>query len=127
MSRIEIIGAGVVGQATGKGFAHFGHDLTFCDINPDVLDHLKRQGHDTVLPGKVSKYKTDITILCVSTPTVNGAIDLSPLRAACHTVAMTLQQDEDYRVVVVRSTVPPCTTEELVIPLLEQWSGKVAG
>jgi len=127
MSRIEIIGAGVVGQATGKGFAHFGHDLTYRDINLDVLHRLKRQGYDTVHTGKVSRFKTDITMLCVSTPTVNGAIDLRPLRAACQTVAATLKQDDDYRIVVVRSTVPPCTTEELVIPLLGQWSGKVAG
>jgi UDPglucose 6-dehydrogenase len=127
MSRIEIIGAGVVGQATGKGFAHFGHELTFRDINLDVLDLLKRQGYDTVHPGQVSRFKSDITMLCVSTPTVNGAIDLDPLRAACQTVAMTLRQDDEYRVVVVRSTVPPCTTEEVVIPLLERYAGKMAG
>jgi nucleotide sugar dehydrogenase len=38
-----------------------------------------------------------------------------------------LKQHEKYCVVVVRSTVPPGTTEEQLIPLLEQHSGKKAG
>ena len=34
MTRILIIGSGVVGQATGKGFAKKGHSVSYVDINP---------------------------------------------------------------------------------------------
>jgi UDPglucose 6-dehydrogenase len=37
MARILVIGSGVVGQATGKGFTKKGHDVSYVDINPQVI------------------------------------------------------------------------------------------
>ena len=34
MARITVVGSGVVGQASGRGFLHHGHEVTFVDINP---------------------------------------------------------------------------------------------
>lgn len=48
MARIGIIGAGMVGQATGKGLVQFGHQVVFADINPQVAD--EDAGADTEQP-----------------------------------------------------------------------------
>lgn len=127
MSRIGIIGAGVVGQATGMGLSHFGHNVIFCDINPGVLEHLKTQGYQVASPEEIRRVKTDLTIISVSTPTVDGVIDLSYVEAASQTAAVILENTDDYHLIVVRSTLPPGTTESQILPYLEQWSGKVAG
>ena len=37
MANIVIVGAGVVGQATGKGFAKKGHHLTFVDVDANRI------------------------------------------------------------------------------------------
>jgi len=37
MARILIIGSGVVGQATGRGFARKGHQISYVDINPQTI------------------------------------------------------------------------------------------
>ena len=44
---ILIIGSGVVGQATGKGFHAKGHRVVFYDVDPDVLSRLGEEGYDT--------------------------------------------------------------------------------
>jgi UDP-N-acetyl-D-mannosaminuronic acid dehydrogenase len=60
----------------------------------------------------------------VSTPVTRGrACDFGPLRAACEQAASVLAPGN---LVVVESTVPPGTTEEVVVPLLEA-SGLEAG
>src|SRR3990167_1522406 len=49
MSKLAVIGAGIVGQATGKGFIGNRHDVIFCDINPEVLARLENKGHRVCL------------------------------------------------------------------------------
>jgi len=41
MARIVIVGAGVVGQATGKGFAKKGHCISYVDINLQAIERLR--------------------------------------------------------------------------------------
>ncbi|MCH8185416.1 MAG: hypothetical protein IH862_04870 [Chloroflexi bacterium] len=36
VNRISVVGGGVVGQATGIGFARLGHQVVFCDIDAGV-------------------------------------------------------------------------------------------
>ncbi|MGH9038242.1 MAG: 2-dehydropantoate 2-reductase N-terminal domain-containing protein, partial [Acidimicrobiia bacterium] len=44
MGRAVIIGSGVVGTATGKGFADAGHSVQFVDINRARVEELRREG-----------------------------------------------------------------------------------
>lgn len=44
MSNIVIVGAGVVGQATGNGFAKQGHQITYVDVDVAKIKQLVAQG-----------------------------------------------------------------------------------
>ena len=127
--KLTIIGSGVVGRATGKGFSAVGHEVTFCDINPEILDRLESEGHSVCQPHLLEQMKgVEAFFLAISTPTVDGQIQLSFLEAAVATLgAGYLKNSKEYSVVVFRSTVPPGTTEGELIPILERYSGKKAG
>lgn len=127
MSSIVVIGAGVVGQAVGKGFAKFNHTIVFCDTNQKVRERLQTEGFVALAPEEFDVFhdiKPDYTMICVGTPTVEGRIDLGHLEKACHTASMVVKRANGYHVVVVNSTLPPGTTQDFVIPKLEERSGK---
>ena len=65
--------------------------------------------------------------LTLPTPNEGLRYDLSAFRAGTAAVGTALGDSREVHTVVVRSTVPPKTTEELVRPLLEQNSGKTVG
>ncbi len=129
MAKIAIIGSGVVGQATGKGFKTKGHDIVFVDVNPLVLEKLKQEGYPTYLPEQlIEEDNIDAFFIAVSTPTVDGKIKLEHLKSSIENLAAGyLKAKEGYCVITARSTLPPGTTEEIIIPLLEKYSGKKAG
>jgi UDPglucose 6-dehydrogenase len=127
MAHLLIVGAGVVGQATGKGFAKKGHTITYVDINPKTIAQLCSEGKRATQIQDIDWDHIDIVMLTVSTPSVEGRIVLDHLEAAARSVGMGLTQTSHFVTVVVRSTVPPMTTEQQIIPILEQASGKRAG
>jgi UDPglucose 6-dehydrogenase len=124
---IVIIGAGIVGEATGKGLAKKGHQVSYVDINPERIAQLRQQNLQAMTAQEVDWSQPDIIILTVSTPTVNNRIVLDPIKSATAEVGRGLRHSQKFAVVVVRSTVPPTTTEACLTPLLEQKSGKRAG
>jgi UDPglucose 6-dehydrogenase len=69
----------------------------------------------------------DVVMLAVSTPTVNQRVKLDYIEAAALDVGRGLARTDRYLTVIVRSTVPPTTTERRLLPILEQVSGKRVG
>jgi UDPglucose 6-dehydrogenase len=124
---IVIVGAGTVGEATGKGLAKKGHQVSYVDINPNRIAQLRRQNLQAMTAQEVDWSQADIIMLTVSTPTINNRIVLDHLESATLDVGRGLCRNKKFAVVVVRSTVPPTTTEEYLTPLLERKSGKRAG
>jgi UDPglucose 6-dehydrogenase len=124
---IAVIGSGVVGQATGRGFLRKGHRVTFVDINPATLQKLQNEGLDARSMADVDWNAIDIVMLAVSTPTLSGRIILEHIEAAARELGEQLQHLSHFVTVVVRSTVIPGTTEKRIKPILELASGKVAG
>jgi UDPglucose 6-dehydrogenase len=127
MARILIVGSGVVGQATGKGFTKKGHTVGYVDIHCQTVAKLRGAGLDAMLPSDVDWSAVDIVMLAVSTPSVDGEIVLDYIEAAALDVGRGLAQVDHFVPVVVRSTVPPTTTEQRLAPILERASGKQAG
>src|SRR5215212_11548379 len=127
MARLIIVGSGVVGQATGKGFTKKGHTVSYVDINPQTIATLRGNGLNAMTAAEVDWNAVDVVLLAVSTPTVGGQIVLDYIEAAALDVGRGLATTDNYITVVVRSTVPPTTTEQRITPILEHASGKKAG
>src|SRR6266852_8957697 len=72
--------------------------------------------------------ETDISFLCVGTPSLrSGKLDLGHVEPVCRDIGQVLKHKHGFHLVVLRSTVLPGTAEGIVIPALEQTSGKRLG
>ena len=111
MAKILIVGSGVVGQATGKGFARRGHCVSYVDINLQTIAQLRAEGMVAMLPAEADWSTVDLVMLAVPTPTVEGQVVLDYIEAAALDVGRGLARSDRFVVVVVRSTVPPTTTD----------------
>jgi len=116
--KIAIIGSGVVGQGTGCGLSQLGHEVRYWDNNDKKLSELYRKGNLVGATLESTILTTDLCYICVPTPYKDG-IDLSYLRDATLHIAGALQDRESWYLVVVKSTVIPKTTEDVVLPILK--------
>lgn len=126
---ICIVGPGVVGQATGKVFAAKGFKIAFLGRTREKVDKLVDLGYSAYTKEEFlnGNYDFDITMFTVPTPTLNGKIDLSAINEASIDLGRRIKLMKKYHLAVVKSTVPPGTTENLVIKNLEKYSGKKVG
>lgn len=129
MARIAVIGSGFVGQATGKGFSKRGHQVVFCDTSQKTIEALGAQGFKTCFPDSLAGQGSfDIFFISVPTPTVKRRVNLDCVREAVVNLGQgALKRNRKYCLVVPRSTIPPGTTENLIIPMLQEQSNKSAG
>jgi GDP-mannose 6-dehydrogenase len=146
--RVSVFGLGYVGSVSAASFAADGHTVVGVDVNPDKvaslnegrspivekgLDELIREtAADGRLRATTSTAEavrdTDLSLICVGTPSrKNGSLDLTYLERVAEQIGEALASKETYHVIVVRSTVLPGTTHEVVIPALERTSGKKYG
>lgn len=126
---ICVVGAGFVGQATGRGFLSHGWPVTFIDIDPRKVGQLQAQGFKAATPAEIKKagWQPDVTMFTVNTPTQGKRINLQYIESAARDFGERLGGATNYQLVVVRSTVVPGTTEELIMSTIEEASGKKAG
>jgi UDP-N-acetyl-D-glucosamine dehydrogenase len=139
-AEIGIIGQGYVGlplaMAFAKKFTVFGYDV--CS---ETVEHLRagRSHIQDVTDEQLSRYlgstyfptsdpedlrRCDILIICVPTPLSEDKIpDLGYIKSACKTINTILHPGQ---FVILESTTYPGTTDEVVIPILEE-TGLVAG
>jgi UDPglucose 6-dehydrogenase len=128
MARIVVVGAGVVGQATGLGLIDHDHHVTFVDVNDDVITALQAAGHHAVRPEHMTLTDCDAVFVSVTALTGPAGIDLTHLLAATETIAAKIgEATSGFPVVVFRCTMPPGTTRRTLLPLLENISGKQCG
>jgi len=144
--RISVIGAGYVGLVTAAALASKGHNVIVVDTNPtkvaminhkespifeEGLDDMVSSCIESKLLEATGNYEeilaTDITLICVSTPSnSDGSMNLSYIRESARDIGKMLGAKNARHAVVVRSTVLPGTTKGIIIPAIEQYSGKKA-
>jgi len=127
MKKISVIGSGWVGENTGRGLLDLGHDVIFHDISEEKVEKLRNEGLEATTSLEEAVLDSDASFLCVPTPTEDSSINLDYLEKAVNDLGEVLGGVDGYHLVVVKSTVVPTTTEELVIPRLESVSGKEVG
>ncbi len=146
--RISIIGTGYVGLSTGVGFAVKGNKVICADVVREKVDQINRGIPPIYEPGLEEKLKdvisrglfrattnlehavtyTDVSFISVGTPTSeDGSIDLRYVEEVSRQIGGILKNKGSYHVFVVKSTVVPGTTEDVVLKNLEEASGKKAG
>ncbi len=146
--RISIMGMGYVGAVSAGCLASDGHTVVGVDphstkvdlinqgvapiVEKDIDEIIRNQvafGNLTATSDSVrAVHDTDMSLICVGTPSqMNGSLDLRFVRKVCEEIGTALKSKDAFHVVVARSTMLPGTMRGVVIPTLEQYSGKVAG
>ena len=111
--QISIIGSGIVGRAVGRVFIECGYNVIFYDTNESSLNPLTPQGYKTSQDLKKTILSTNLSFICVPTPTNNGYFDSSQLKKICSEMVGTLDFKEDYHLIIIKSTVLPGVIENL--------------
>lgn len=138
---VSVFGLGYVGSVSAASFASDGHNVIGVDVNPGKVEMLAAGRSPVVEPGlddlirenveagrltattdaRGAVAATDISLVCVGTPSRrNGSLDFSYLERVSEVIGEALRSKDSYHVVVVRSTVLPGTTNDVVIPALER-------
>lgn len=145
---ISVIGLGYVGAVSMACLAHLGFRMVGVDVSLDKVNAIKAgqspivearlgellsQGVDAALITATQNLvgavlETDVTFMSVGTPTsANGDCDLTYVRAASRAIGQALAMKSAFHVVVLRCSVPPGTTLDVVGPEIEAASGKKLG
>src|SRR5579863_5276331 len=134
--KIGIIGCGYVGLPLALNFAAKGHSVMGFDTDPQKVEKLNRGESyiKHISAAEISKHvsnkhfsattdfarlrEMDAVLICVPTPLDERRDpDLSYVENTARSIAPHLQRDQ---LIVLESTTYPGTTEELVLPILEQ-------
>lgn len=148
LMKISVFGLGYVGIISAACLAQMGHEVIGVDVNLDKV-RMIQQGQSPVLEAEIGQIiaeqtkqerlkatddgawafaRTDLSLVCVGTPGKgNGAIDFTYVQRVFEEMGEFLSSKSSLHWIVLRSTVLPGTTEETLIPILEEKSGKSAG
>jgi len=146
--RISVVGMGYIGLCTAVAFASRGYTVVASEVDPEKASMISRGVPPFYEPGlnkmlvdvlRSGCFKcttstgeavldTDVTFITVGTPSKpDGSVDLSYIERSTKEIGRTLSNKGSYHLVVVKSTVIPGTTENVVKPILERSSGGRCG
>ncbi len=146
--KISVIGSGYAGLVNAVGFAHLGNHVTCADIDQKKIDRINsgkspifEEGLEDMLKDSLEKgnikattnieqavTQTDLTFIAVGTPSnEDGSINLKYIETVSKDIGNILKNKESYHLIIVKSTVVPGTTEDVVGTIIEQTSGKKRG
>jgi GDP-mannose 6-dehydrogenase len=148
MMRISVLGLGYVGAVAAACLADSGNCVLVVDINPVKVAQLNDGRSPVTEPGlaeliaeNVSRGRlsatadlqaavlaSEATLICVGTPSGrSGDVRLTDLDRVVDQVGEALRHSPSWHLILLTSTVPPGTTEQRVIPRLEEVSGRRCG
>jgi GDP-mannose 6-dehydrogenase len=137
--RVSVFGLGYVGCVTSACLARAGHQVVGVDVNEDKVAILNQGASPIVEPGlgemigqvvaggglrattstEEAIRGSELALLCVGTPSLpNGALDVEAVARVARTIGGALRRRIDPYTVVLRSTVLPGTTEQVLVPNL---------
>ena len=146
IKHITVVGLGYVGFVTSLCLASRGYRVTGVDKIAAVVEGANNAkipffepGLDDLLKNALANnlffasteyseaiQTSDLIFITVGTPTdPEGAIDLTYIKQAVQEIGTNL--DDRFRIVIVKSTVVPGTTDSVILPILEKQSGLKAG
>jgi len=147
--KISVFGLGYVGCVSAVCLAARGHEVIGVDVNeekvaliaagtaPLVEERIVELTAEVVASGALRATTdvheavsgTEVSLVCVGTPSAsNGSLSTAYLEKVAAEIGAALAQRQGERhTVVLRSTMLPGTCEELLVPILQQASGLVAG
>jgi GDP-mannose 6-dehydrogenase len=143
--KVAVFGLGYVGSVTAACLAANGHDVWGVDVDTAKVDPIT-EGHSPVVePGldelvaegvtagrlhattdpRLALDGADVSLICVGTPsTSSGSTDLTYIRRAVRDIAeaagVVAPPASGFHSIVVRSTVPPGTVDEIVERVLAE-------
>ena len=143
-----MFGLGYVGSVTAACLASKGNSVIGVDLSRSKVEQLA-SGQSPIVEPRMKELvqhahaastlhattdsaeavmQTEISFLCVGTPSLrSGKLDLGHVEPVCRDIGQVLRRKDDFHLIVLRSTVLPGTAESIVIPALEQSSGKRMG
>jgi GDP-mannose 6-dehydrogenase len=146
--RVSIFGLGYVGAVSAGCLANDGHEVVGVDPFPAKVE-LINQGLSPIVEADIGEIiastvrsgrlratddqvqaicETELSFVCVGTPSQrNGNLDLTYIRRVCEQIGRALKNKAARHTVVIRSTILPGSMRNIVIPVLEEFSGKKAG
>lgn len=146
--RISMFGLGYVGAVSAGCLARDGHEVIGVDPYQPKVDLINR-GSTPVIEKEIGEiigqavasgalratadaeeavHTTELSMICVGTPSqLNGSLDLKYVRNVCEQIGAALKEKGGFHLVVARSTMLPGSMKAVVIPTLEEYSGKQAG
>lgn len=146
--KVSIFGLGYVGTVSAGCLAAEGHEVTGVDqartkvdlinagqspiIEPDLGEIIATAVRTCRLRAMDDALRaiqdTDLSFVCVGTPSqANGNLDLTYITRVCEDIGLALRNKTARHIIVIRSTILPGTMRRVVIPVLEEYSGKQAG
>lgn len=141
---ISVIGLGFVGLTTAigfceKGFSVYGYDID-CKktglikegnlpfFEPGLKENLQKHLNNLFKPTNdlaEAIRNSKVIFICVGTPSnLDGSVDLRYIFEALKNIILSIN-DETYRVIVIKSSVPPPTTQDSIKPFIEKLGVKV--
>ncbi|NMF84349.1 UDP-glucose/GDP-mannose dehydrogenase family protein [Nodosilinea sp. P-1105] len=144
--KVSVVGTGYVGLVSGTCLAEKGHDVVCVDIDQAKVDQINQgippiyeAGLEDMLKANVGRrlqattdlrtavLDSEMSLIAVGTPFRGDEIDLTFIKTVARQIGEVLRDKDGYHVVVVKSTVVPGTTDDVVLSILEEASGKKAG
>lgn len=144
-SIVGILGLGRVGLPLATVFATKGIKVKGIEVNHEMVESIKKSKcpfHDPPLQENLDKAiklnnlhviekinetdnDVDVFIITVGTPvTADNSVDYSQLFSALEEICKINLKE---KMIVFRSTMPPKTTVDIIIPLIENKTGLIAG
>jgi len=136
--KIAIIGTGYVGLIAGAGLAEIGNKIICADIDenkitmlnngmvpifePGLEEILNKNKNNIEFTTDVSYAirKSDIIFVAVGTPMGDdGCANLTALNSVAKTISQVLKSTQDYKIIVIKSTVPTGTNRLVKRKIIE--------